>query len=166
MKALGLGVLLLLFAQPAAAQPVRGDGLVPAWPGHQRTAEVVSTATVAAALALDTVASWQEPVANRRHAFVMQGVREGVVFGSAWLVKRAVHRTRPCAPACGIDSASSSFYSLHTAFAASSIGGPRLVFTIPLTTSTGYLRIAAGKHYLTDTIVGALVGAAAGRWLR
>jgi membrane-associated phospholipid phosphatase len=33
---------------------------------------------------------------------------------------------------------------------------------MPLAAATGYLRIAADKHYLTDVVVGALFGAAVG----
>lgn len=69
-----------------------------------------------------------------------------------------------------------SFFSSHTAitsafaFAVAEIANRRAVRT-PLTLLlaacagfTGYLRIAADRHYLSDVITGALVGASVGTW--
>jgi membrane-associated phospholipid phosphatase len=69
-----------------------------------------------------------------------------------------------------------SFYSGHTAFsftvatAAGTIGSLRgyqlrpLVWStlMPLAALTGYLRIAADKHYFTDVVAGAVIGSAVG----
>jgi membrane-associated phospholipid phosphatase len=78
----------------------------------------------------------------------------------AWKSWRAAHhRKRPD----GSDR--KSFFSEHTAFAAAALGGSagrEFAITIPLTVGTGYFRIAADKHYLTDTLAGAIVGGLAG----
>jgi membrane-associated phospholipid phosphatase len=47
---------------------------------------------------------------------------------------------------------------MHTALAFSAVGGKRLAFTLPLAISTGGLRVAAGKHYVTDVLTGAAIG--------
>lgn len=156
-----LMVLACLAASHASAQPLPGDRLVSAWPvGGQRMAEVLSTGTVVAAVVADTVSSWR--ASERREAFMWQAGRTGAVLGSTWLVKRLLPRQRPCAPACGHEQPRASFWSGHTALAFSGLGGARVAITVPLGAGTGYLRIAANKHYLTDVLVGAAVGVAAG----
>lgn len=163
MKRIGLALALLLSAAPAEAQSTALDRLTPPLPTptERSIADLASWGTVAAALALDTKASWDQ--ADRRRAFEREGLRLGLTYTVAEIVKLAVHRDRPCAPSCGIDSPTSSFYSLHTAFGFSTLGGPRLAVSLPLAISTGGLRIAAGKHYLTDVLVGAAAGALASR---
>lgn len=148
--------LLLLLAAPVSAQSVAVDRWTPALATTQerRAADIASWATVLTAVALDTKASWDAP--DRLKAFELEGVRIGLVYGSAYLVKTLTHRTRPCAPVCGIDSANSSMFSAHTA-AAFSTGQWSFAIT------TGGLRIAAGKHWLTDVLVGAGVGALTSR---
>jgi membrane-associated phospholipid phosphatase len=96
---------------------------------------------------------------------VCQCVRLGLTYGASQLVKMLVHRQRPCAPSntCGIDTPDASFYSMHTAFAFETLGGPRLAVALPLSIGTGGLRIAANKHWLSDVLVGAAVGAATSR---
>jgi len=102
--------------------------------------------------------------------------------------KFAVGRQRPFVHyATGPRTANSddnlSFYSGHTAlaFAVATASGTvasrrgyklaPVVWGVGLTlaTTTGYLRIAADKHYLSDVLVGAVLGSAAGvlvpRWL-
>ena len=162
LRILSFVVFLSCGASSASAQATSLDKLTPAWPASaQHTAEVASNVTLGADLALDTWASWQAP--DRRHAFIAEGERVGLVLASAALVKFLVHRTRPCAPACGIDNTHASFFSGHTALAFSTVGGKRLSITIPLSSATGYLRIAANRHYLTDVLAGAGVGLAASR---
>jgi membrane-associated phospholipid phosphatase len=85
----------------------------------------------------------------------LYGLRLGVTYGAAFAAKKLVHRERPCAPLdCGIDNPDFSFYVGHTALAFSTLGGPRLSVALPLAISTGGLRVAGGKHYLTDVLVG------------
>lgn len=95
--------------------------------------------------------------------FELQALRTGVTYGLVGLAKWLLPRERPCAPACGIDGADQSFFSGHTAIAFSTVGGPRLAFSLPLAIGTGNLRVAAGKHWITDVLVGAGVGLATSR---
>lgn len=167
MKALAI-VFLLLVPTVAHAQATRFDpNLALPTLAERHAADIASWATVTTSIALDAVSTWtthcEATWDECEGALVNAGLRVGVTFGAAQLVKVLAHRVRPCAPACGIDAPDTSFYSLHTAFAAEAIGGPRLAIALPLAIGTGGLRIAAGKHYLTDTIVGALAGALAGR---
>ena len=85
----------------------------------------------------------------------MQGARIGVTYGVGLAVKGLTKRDRPCAPDCGLGD---SFYSLHTALPFSAVGGPRLAFVLPFAISTGGLRVAADKHWLTDVLAGAGAG--------
>jgi len=151
-------VLVLVLAAPVSAQPLPVDGLASAFPtaNERHWADVASWGTVLAAVALDTKASWDRP--DRGRAFALQGVRLGVNYGAVFLVKALVHRERPCAPSCGSDNPDYSFYSAHTALAFQTIGGPKLAISLPLAVSTGGLRVAAGKHWLTDVLVGAGAG--------
>lgn len=136
----------LIIASPVAAE----DRVQFPTATERHVADIASWGTVAASIALDTRASWQ--CADRRRCFVLQGVRAGVTLGAAELVKRAIHRDRPD----GSDDM--SFYSEHTAWAFQAIGGPSIGISIPLAISTGGLRVAAGKHWLSDAMVGAGVG--------
>lgn len=151
-------ILAVMLGGVAHAQSLPIDRLTPPLPTQtERTiADVVSWGTVATTVALDLRESWRAD--DRAHALKMQAVRLGVVWGSSALVKALVQRERPCAPACGIDRADASYFSAHTAFAFSTIGGPRLSIAVPLSVSTGGLRIAADKHWLTDVLTGAGVG--------
>jgi membrane-associated phospholipid phosphatase len=129
---------------------------------ERKVANIASWGTVLADVALDAKASWDSP--NRGRAFAMQGIRTVVTIGVDYEVKSLVGRQRPCAPSdCGIDSPNSSFYSMHTALAFSTLGGPRLSVSLPLAIGTGGLRVAAGKHYLTDVLVGMAAGAITSR---
>lgn len=157
---------VLLGASCAQAQV---DGLTPPLPtaGERRAADIASWGTVVAAVALDAHATWKTHCEDSwdecEGAMVRSALRVGLTLGVTQLVKMAVHRQRPCANECGFDSPNSSFYSMHTALAFSTLGGPRLAFALPLSVGTGGLRIAAGKHYLTDVLVGVGVGALTSR---
>ena len=148
-----------LLPQHASAQAISGlDTSIPAWsPSERHTAGILSDITVTASIAFDAWKSWR--AAHRQHAFLKQAERDAVILGSAALTKGLVHRKRPD----GSDR--KSFFSEHTAFAAAALGGSagrEFAITIPLTVGTGYFRIAADKHYLTDTLAGAIVGGLAG----
>ncbi len=159
--------IFLALALPSLAfgQALPIDKLTPPLPtqGERKAADAVSTATVLTSIALDTLASWQS--ANRPRAFLMQGIRLGVTGAAVFTAKKLVERDRPCEPtlSCGTDDPYASFYSGHTAFAFQAVGGPRLAVALPLAIGTGGLRIAAGKHWLSDTLVGAVAGLAASR---
>lgn len=122
----------------------------------RRAADVASWVTVAAVTAGDVKASWDCP--DRRQCFLLQGARVGAVYAAVFAVKFAVHRARPCKPDCGSDNPDLSFFSGHTALAFTARGGPRLALMLPLAISTGGLRVAAGKHWATDTLAGAGAG--------
>jgi membrane-associated phospholipid phosphatase len=138
------------------------DSLTPPLPtvGERKAAEIASWATVIVALALDANATIGKCDGQDQcyRAVTLTGVRIGATLGATALVKHFVQRDRPCAPSCGIDTANASFYSGHTALAFSTLGGPRLAFALPLSVGTAGLRVAAGKHWLSDVLVGAGVG--------
>lgn len=119
-------------------------------------ADVASWSTLATTVALDTKASWDSD--NRVRAFTLQGVRLGLQGGIVALTKHFVKSDRPCSPDCGLDHPDASFFSGHTTMAFTTLGGPRLAFSIPLTVGTGGLRMVARKHRLLDVVVGAGVG--------
>jgi hypothetical protein len=169
MKRLLLAIVVVLsVAGPLAAQSTTLDPDL-AFPTQagRRAADIASWGTVLTAIALDTKASWDAP--DRHRAFLLQGARIGATYAASQLTKHFVGRTRPCAglpEGCGHDAPDESFYSMHTAFAGQAVGGPRLAFTFPLLIGTGELRAAAGKHELTDVIVGGFAGWLAGRFIR
>jgi membrane-associated phospholipid phosphatase len=144
----------------AFAQPLPIDKFTPALttPWNRQIANIASDVTVAASIALDTWDSWKSQDGKR--AFTKQAERTAIILSVTELTKRLVHRERPD------QSDRLSFYSEHTAFAASAIGGQHCGVSIPLTFGTGAGRILAGRHYLTDTLVGAVVGFTVGRYIR
>ncbi|MEY4762542.1 MAG: hypothetical protein RLZZ200_2398 [Pseudomonadota bacterium] len=177
VKRIVLSIVLAVSLPRLAAAQTSFDRFTPALPteGERRVAEIASWATLLTAVALDARATIGKCDGQDQcyRAVVMTGLRVGVTLGATALVKKLVHRTRPCAKgfsdaagydsACGIDDPDASFYSGHTALAFSTLGGPRLAFALPLSVGTGGLRVAAGKHWLTDVLVGAGVGALTSR---
>lgn len=141
----------LLVSVRCEAQPTSIDPKGLAW-DNTRNAQIISNITVGTSIALDTWDSWKST--DRKRAFIKQGERTIIVLSATELVKRLTHRTRPD----GSDNL--SFFSEHTEFASMN---RRWQISIPLMTSTGYLRVAANKHYLTDVIVGGLVGSLVNR---
>lgn len=127
---------------------------------YKKASDIASWVTLGTAVALDAHATIGKCDGQDEcyHAIVTTGLRVGITLGATALVKHFVQKDRPCAPACGIDSPDSSFFSGHTALAFSTVGGPRLAFSLPLAIGTGGLRVAAGKHYWEDVLVGAGVG--------
>lgn len=161
MKALLFALALVLSATTVDAQPVPIDRLAPAWSvQHRHLAEFASNVTLWSTVAIDT---WDAAhAAEPKRALFTEGIRDGSVMALGVVVKVLVHRTRPCAPDCGVDDPHYSFWSGHTALAFAS-SGRRVQITIPLAASTGYFRIAADKHWLTDTLAGAGIGALVSR---
>jgi membrane-associated phospholipid phosphatase len=123
------------------------------------------------------------------HRGVEDGLDDGIAIAEAGVatalldqtVKFAAGRQRPfvhfaAGPRQGDSDDNLSFYSGHTslAFALATAGGTiaskrhqrlaPLVWGLGLgfAATTGYLRIAADKHYATDVLTGAAVGSAAG----
>ncbi len=162
----------LLGATVAQCQITAADTVVPAAnafdhlftprlelpPPDRKYAEWSSDITVAASLAADTWYSWRSP--NRRAAFTCQAIRDGSIILVTELVKRLVHRTRPN----GQDAL--SFFSEHTAFAASATGGYGIGFVLPITVGTAAGRISGGDHWASDTVVGGAFGAMVGHYTR
>lgn len=129
------------------------------WASHQKLAGVFSNVTLGSNITLDTIDSLRHE--NKKHAILCQAARFGITAGAAELTKITVHRTRPD----GSDR--KSFFSGHTALSSVSDGlhddhgkGYKAV-TVSFSVSTAYFRGAADKHYISDTIVGFLVGLAA-----
>lgn len=143
--------VLFLLSSSVNAQPTSIDPKGLSW-DNTKNAQIISNITVGVSIGLDTWDSWKST--DRKRAFIKQGERTAIVLGATELVKRLTHRTRPD----GSDDL--SFFSEHTEFASMN---RRWQISVPLMTSTGYLRIAANKHYLTDVIVGGLVGSLVNR---
>jgi hypothetical protein len=148
-------LVCLMAGSPSLAAAQEPKVMLPT-ENQRRAADMASWGTALAAVGLDAKASWD--CEDRRRCFALQGARVGVTYGVVLAVKKLIHRRRPCAPDCGTDNPDFSFYSAHTALAFQTVGGSRLVFTLPLAISTGGLRVAAGKHWITDTLVGAAAG--------
>ena len=142
-----VAVLIVFVASVASAQEPS-----PAWntDGERHVADVISTSTVAASIAFDTWHSFRAD--NRKVAFEQQALRMGATVLTTEVLKRVIHRRRPD----GSDNY--SFPSEHTALAVASTGW-RFQVSFPLSLGSGYLRTAAAKHYPTDVLAGAGIGA-------
>lgn len=161
----GIAALIALMATTASAQSTSFDNLTPPAPNKtvRTIADIGSYVPVATALALDFRSAWQGD--NRFHDTALFGARVGTVVVAATIAKSLAHRLRPCAPSCGVDAADTSFFSMHTALAFSTLRfpgdvapGPRIAISLPLAIGTGAGRVIGGKHYLTDVLFGSLVG--------
>ena len=106
-------------------------------------------------------------------------------FGTTYLVTSVVKvsaaRERPAVHFGGTTSsdANASFFSGHSSgafalvFALARVNSDRhdsrtkwiWIAGLPLASATGYMRMAADKHYMTDVLTGAAVGAAIGWWI-
>ncbi|MEZ4367451.1 MAG: phosphatase PAP2 family protein [Kofleriaceae bacterium] len=129
-----------------------------------------------------TAASADQPELRRWFDDVVPVMQAGVAAGLVnQLVKVVAMRERPYAahggrPVQGAGDENVSFYSGHTtlafatATAAGTVASLRGYRAAPLiwlgggafAVATGYLRMAADAHYLTDVAVGAIAGAAIG----
>lgn len=148
MRRLLVLVVLLAFAAPARAQvgPDQAARDALHWTGHEKLVDVTSTVLVGVALFVPCFdnrdLSATETVSCLRH----QGIQVGLGILAAELTKRLVHRPRPDA------SNDLSFYSEHTELACLSVIRTRWLAVCP---AVAVLRIAANKHWLTDTAAGA-----------
>ena len=160
------------------------DGL--RW-GDPKSADVLSNVlgygAAPAMIGLTTVAAAGDRALPMALVDALLVVEAGVVAGNvSQLVKFSAGRDRPYAtdqPSSNAPAnrdAHVSFYSAHTSLAFSVATAAGTVATmrgyrwaplvwivgVPWAFATGYLRIAADQHWFTDTLVGALTGAAIG----
>lgn len=163
---LGGGQIILKRHEPTVARwtgPTWVDGGGTWAPDRRRTADVLSTAMLASALAIETAQIWQTRE-GRTNRLVNEGRTLALTTAIAEVVKIAVARQRPDR------SDTVSFFSEHTAIVTAALvvsirhGGSKraLLVTVPLTAATGYLRVAAGKHWTSDVLAGVAAGALVG----
>ncbi len=135
----------------------------------------------AAAFGLDALAAYNDDQINNFWVDSLV-IAEAAAVSSlvSQIVKSAVGRQRPefryNGPPSGPSENNVSFYSGHTSLAFSLAVSSGTVATmrgyemapwiwgtgLAIATTTGYLRIAADKHYITDVIAGAVAGSAFG----
>lgn len=143
MRLLAIALIVLL-AKPAYAEPTPLK-----WEKRRPIADHLSDALVATQVAAQVTSDWREY--GPRRALRNLAVCGAATYAVSNVVKRLVGRERPDG------SNNHSFPSGHTWLAAMNSGW-RVEFGVPLTVGVGYLRMAAGKHYLTDVLVGAGAG--------
>lgn len=156
------------------------------WHDTGRAATVSDVTLVATPLLAGTALVW---MGQREGMPGNESLQDVVIMGQAavfagavtQVAKVAVRRNRPYAHARGAGVAddtaedSLSFFSGHAsttfAFATSAAtvatlrgydAAPWMWTGVALAGATGYLRVAADKHYLTDVLVGSVVGTAVG----
>jgi membrane-associated phospholipid phosphatase len=134
----GVTLLVLTFATSAYAETQPA-----AWTKGRPAADWISTGLVGAQIGAD---AW-----TSRHALGGFACRIGLTVGAAEIVKHTVPRSRPD----GSDQM--SFYSEHTALATVSSGW-KFQVGVPIAIGSGYLRMAAGKHFASDVAAGAVAG--------
>lgn len=146
-------VAFLVLASSVSAEPTPLQ-----WPAANRAlARHLSDGLVYGAVGLDTWHSWRAE--DRRHAFGCQALRMGLSIGANLAVKNLVHRERPDG------SNNYSYYSGHSSNAMAASGWNYSV-GVPLAFGAGYLRVASGKHYISDVISGLGVGFAVSKVCR
>jgi membrane-associated phospholipid phosphatase len=160
---LAIGMIGALLAAPslAFAQALPVDRLTPALPtaGGQRVADVASWITAGALVGVESWDAWHDE--HRPRAVGLEAARLGLTYAGAFTVKKLVSRERPCAPSCGIDNPSFSFWSAHAAVACQALDRNRLKLSIALAVATIAGRVLGNKHWLTDTLAGCGAGALA-----
>ena len=122
---------------------------------NTNAANIASYIPVAASIVYDSYKSYKSE--DRKRAFTFQAAKLGTNLAAAELIKLAVHRCRPDNSDC------KSFPSEHTELTAM---GSSISVSIPLAAGTGYLRMAANKHYLTDVASGLLIGFLTGHYIK
>lgn len=157
VKILASILLVLGLAHSAHGQALPIDKLTPYLPtqSERQAANIASWGTLGTTMALDIKSAWDSP--DRDRALRLAGERIAITAATGYLTKFLTHRMRPDG------SNAQSFFSLHTAFAFSTLGGPRRSVALSMSISTAGLRVAAGKHWLTDVLVGAGVGSLTSR---
>ena len=156
MKTLLVSIFILLSAQPPKCQATVLDppSSAVSW-SNTNAANIASYIPVAVSIVYDSYKSYRSE--NKKRSFLMQGAKTGINLTAAELIKLAVHRVRPDL------SDNKSFPSEHTELTAM---GSSISVSIPLAAGTGYLRMAANKHYLTDTLTGLAIGFLTGHYIK
>lgn len=140
-----LAVFCVLMSSSVSAEPTPLR-----WKESQRPlARHLSDGMVWTAVGLDTLHSFKAD--DQKHAFGCQALRMGLSVGANLAIKNLVHRERPDG------SNHYSFYSGHSSNAMAASGWNYAV-GVPLAFGAGYLRVASGKHYLSDVLTGLGVG--------
>lgn len=146
--------------------------------GADKTSDWTAALTVASPLVFQFVRGFDRRLANFTTVYG-ETILTNLAVNS--VVKRQVARPRPCAHSCGTKSCASdpgryaSFYSAHSSntFAAATAGalmlteeldnprarGALWAYELGLAAATANMRVKAGKHYYSDVLVGAGVGA-------
>lgn len=152
MRACLLAVIILVLPTQALAQPSldRAARNSLKWE-NTHAADVISTWMVVGAVATPCLIDRQWQCVKN------EALRVGVATGSAMLLKALVHRERPDG------SENVSFPSQHTAIACAAVmrKGERTrpqTALMALCPSVAYERIAADKHWLSDTLAGGVIG--------
>ena len=156
-----------------------------------RTSDVLMISTIAYTALVDSllIPLVQGDVDLAWQASLAHSLAFGLTLTAGGIVKRVANRARPyereCAanpgaPGCQSHDIYESFYSLHTGLAATSAGFScalhleRDLFgdvghdvascggSIAAATVTGLLRVVADRHYLSDVLIGGLLGFAVG----
>lgn len=148
------GVYLLEKADEA------GEDLI--WPERGRSAaRWLSAGTVAGGLVLACADLYSSHIDQAKTCLRREAINVGVAYGLAELAKTLVDRERPD------KSDRRSFFSMHTSIAcAGAFTSTRELAAAALCGSTAYLRVAAGRHWLTDVLTGAVAGIAVTRIAR
>ncbi len=156
MKFFLVSVFVLILAQLPKCQATVLDPPPSAvsW-SNTSAANIASYIPVAASIVYDSYKSYKS--VDRKKAFALQGLKTGTNLVASELIKLAVHRIRPDL------SDNKSFPSEHTELAAM---GSSIAISIPLAAGTGYLRMAANKHFLTDTLTGLGIGFLTGHYIK
>lgn len=110
---------------------------------NARSAKILSNITVATSIGLNCIND------RTKECYKNQLISSSITIGINEILKRTIKRLRPDA------SDNKSFPSMHTALACN-VSNKYLITTCA---STGYLRIAAYKHWFSDTLMGASIGA-------
>ena len=169
---------------PLPPRPTRLDALSP-FDDEHRGAWLLSNGLLIGALggglAVDVWDGARDGDASGRALLYLEAL--SWVSVSTELVKAAVERPRPYTYATGVEEVEDlkSFFSGHTSFTAAAAfttarsldltadlsPGARWALyggAGALTAATGAARVVAGKHYVSDVVTGAIVGACVG-WL-
>ena len=150
MRAASVALILAIFLTTtvAAQEPSRF-----AWaPSHQDEARSLSDALAGSQAALYAKHVWDAP--DRKRAIGCAAARAGVTFAATAALKHFVHSERP--DGSGDDNMPSGHASSTMAWS-----GWNYAFGIPISLTTGALRIAANRHTVPAVLAGWGIGAAA-----